>query len=134
MPVCVRPIWKDKRRWQEHAASATYRVQGSYDLGWDTGSGLCCSNFLRFVYFHSLCFRKEFLGAIVADAVAVLLNPVKMSLAYFGHLLVFRQISTVFLLSSSSWARFIMFGPRRELEELCNVIIYARRASLRVFR
>ena len=86
------------------------------------------------MYFHSLCFRKEFLGAIVADAVAVLLNPVKMSLAYFGHLLVFRQISTVFLLSSSSWARFIMFGPRRELEELCNVIIYARRASLRVFR
>lgn len=109
-------------------------MQGSYDLGWDTGSGLCCSNFLRFVYFHSLCFRKEFLGAIVADAVAVLLNPAKMSLAYFGHLLVFCQISTVFLLSSSSWARFIMFGPRRGLEELCNVIIYARRASLRVFR
>ena len=78
--------------------------------------------------------RFVFVKSFFADAVAVLLNPAKMSLAYFGHLLVFCQISTVFLLSSSSWARFIMFGPRRGLEELCNVIIYARRASLRVFR
>ena len=40
-----------------------------------------------------LCFRIELLGALVAHAAAILLSIVKMSLAYYGHLLAFSLIS-----------------------------------------